>query len=433
MRKIFILAACIIISTSVFADSYYDGGAARISALGDQSTAIPGQSRMNDSYYAGYVSSLLNRPMQNIIAVDFGWETHLRDKKEMSANTLIYTGDIGIVYWFDKDTVVSVKPYAGFPYSEKHLGGAVEIARKIIGRLSAGFSGSYYFVDNTQIHQNAGKSFYHASLSLLPEDKTDWLFSLAVGNKTAVSYSYNNDVLSTQTINDETLRLSAAVSKTAPEDIEFLFNVGAGFGYAEYRGNWYSGTYKKVIFDDTLLFDVKAVLKKSLDIFNVGIDGKYFMRSDKNGGKNTRYSISAGSSAKAPGNILIPVEFNYENINYNNLYDNQGYDRQIDYYTGKLGVEWGVTEKLTLRTGAGYSIYSEEYSDVDDVLIPYVREGKSYMGMLNINFGVGYKLDHGDINIAVKHISYQDLREQETGYLKDFEVIKVVADSKWYF
>ncbi|MBN2754525.1 MAG: hypothetical protein JXR81_06620 [Candidatus Goldbacteria bacterium] len=429
MRRILILAACIIISTSVFADSYYDGGAARISSLGDQSTAIPGQSRMNDSYYAGYVSSLLNRPVQNIFAVDFGWETHLIDKKELYAETLIYTGDIGIVYWFDKDTVVSVKPYAGFPYREKYLGGAVEIARRIIGRLSAGLSGAYYFVDDTQMHQNVGKSFYHASLSLLPEDKTDWLFSLAVGNKTAVSYSYN-DVLSTQTLNDETLRLSFAVSKTAPEDIEFLFNIGAGFGYAEYRENWFDGTYEKIIFDDTLLLDVKSVLKKNLGIFNVGIDGQYNLYSDKNGAKKTTYSISAGASVKVPGNILIPAEFNYWGSNKNNFYYNQGYNLKTDCYTGKLGLEWAATEKLTFRTGVGYAIQSDEYYNIDDELIDYISEGEANTGILNINFGAGYKLDYGDINIAVKHISYYYLLEEN---LSDWETIMVVVDSKWYF
>ena len=432
MRRIFIFAVCIIISTSVFADSYYDGGAARISALGDQSTAIPGQSRMNDSYFAGYVSSLLNRPMQNIIAVDFGWERFSIGEMELYTDNLVYTGDIGIVYWFDKDTVVSVKPYADFRNRDKNLGGAVEIARRIIGRLSAGLSGSYYFANDVQVYQNYDKSFYHASLSLLPEDKTDWLFSLAVGNKTAVSYSYN-DVLSTQTINNETLRLSAAVSKTAPEDIEFLFNIGAGFGYAQYSEDWLTRTYKKVIFDDTLLFDVKAALKKSLGIFNVGIDGQCYLYSDKNGAENTEYSISAGASVKASGSVLVPVEFNYHSVNKNNQYYNQGYELQIDSYTGRLGIEWGVTEKLTLRTGAGYSVESDKYFNIDDELIPYVREGEANTGILNINFGVGYKLDYGDINIAVKRISYHYLSAEETGNLTEWENIMVVVDSKWYF
>ena len=458
MKRCWIIFALLVnLPLCIFADSFYYGGPARLLGLGGQSAAIDDIASASDSYFYGFTSAIFTRPQTNVVLLNPGltlllWDPgvkyYLGDMNRYMNRYNVSGEELGLVYWAGQDTAITVKPYAGFTSYYKAGGLNAEFAQRFLGRFSAALSGGYFFYKNTDSKQVLNKPFYNLSLSLLPETKDGWVFSMAAGNRVKSSY----DIPAEQ----ENIRIDAGASMNAANDVEFVFRAGTGLGYTGYYlvpstliwdpsiGDFTLGGYSFQKYVNYRLkgADADMLFRKTLGLIVLGIKVNAVYRGET-GTDDMAESLdsSAGVVIKLSDSLSIPLEAGYRGIFSEKGYNNQGYDIKSNYYTLKLGGEYNITAALTLRFTADYTLYSDTYTNIVPDLAALIQPTTGAWGTQNnpmgtrlgIYAGAGYRQGVLEVNLGAGYFRQGQIPESTLHDEFKFGTLTAISDIKWYY
>ena len=428
-----------ILPLCIFADPFYYGGPARLLGLGGQRAAVDDIASGSDSYFYGFTSAIFTRPQTNVVLLSPGLTTLLPDPGAVNdfgdMNLYDISGEeLGMVYWAGQDTAITVKPYAGFTSYYKAGGLNAEFAQRFLGRFSAALTGGYFLYDDTDSKQLLNKPFYNLSLSLLPETKNGWVFSLAAGNR--VKSAYNIPAV------QENIRLDAGASMNAANDIEFVLRLGTGLGYSGYSFDPSTSftTLKKYVNDRLKGADAGLLLRKTLGLVVLGIkaNASYVGEAGTDDIMESLYS-SAGVVIKLSDSVSIPLEARYSGTFSEKGYNNQGYDATSNFYTLKLGGEYNISSALALRLAVDYMLFWFTYSNIVPDLVTLIQPTTGAWGTLNnpigtrlgIYAGAGYKDGAFEFNLGAGY--FRQGQVPESAFLLKFGTLTATSDIKYYY
>lgn len=224
MKKSLIVVALLVLAVGAFAADF-NGGAARIEALGGQKIVVPDISAANDLYDMGFSSGIFAREKKSFVSIiptldAFIYEQAEKDEivdAETSKFTTLGLGNAakfnqyeGAAIWLSKQSVISVKPYLSGRWGQLEnfqnddaddktkidlaphtLGGVIEYGHEIggimlSGSLSYGKTGlDMKIVDDggNTITIGTGKDKVEYALSAALNVTKDIAVALNIGNK----------------------------------------------------------------------------------------------------------------------------------------------------------------------------------------------------------------------------------------------------------
>jgi hypothetical protein len=223
MKKLFLylffLVAVFVFNALVFSD--FEGGPARLQALGGQQIALADESNVLDLYGAGFASAVFARPAVSFVALypelDLMYSSNVDNSGNKDTETLFgggtgadFQSNDGVQLFLSQSSVLVIKPMYSIiggeetytPGSDKDNyinslpGGEVSFAQKFGSNLSASITGGFlrqdYFdtpsTDNKFQHY-IDKIEYELSVTLLPAQTDGWTFSCSAGNITSMIFS----------------------------------------------------------------------------------------------------------------------------------------------------------------------------------------------------------------------------------------------------
>ncbi len=438
-----ILATALILAIlplSIFAGDFYYGGPARLLSLGGPGAAMFDISSAADGYSAGFASAIFARPAVNVITLNpqvialardgAQWPgTLVMDWRYKTANVRLSNEDVGIIYRLDEDTSFVIKPYAGFygndPFFSDHSAGGfyAEAAQRFFGRFCAAISGGWYRLNYSEPQYSKNMGFYQVSLSLLPEAKDGWAYSVSAGNK-GKSALYSDYKL---------LRFDAAASMRSAGDIEMLFKIGTGPGYSEDIRR-YGFTFTQ---SQPVQADAEASVKKVFGPITYGLklNAKY-------GTSITGLDSAAGVMVRITDTIALPFEAGYAFIKKNRDYNNQGYDLFSAFYKVSLGAELNISPEMAIRAGINCDGQNDEYTNIDEEYGFLITETTGAVGTKDnplflspgLNIGAGYKAANFEVNIGARYARH--FWAPEDKYHMDmlhYGIVTIISDFKYYY
>lgn len=229
-------------------DESFDGGPARLAAMGKQEIVVEDNATIIDLNNLGFTSAILTRPAQSIIYLnpELDLMTSRYVTNGITIDQMIYYGigtgtsgaiNNGLLFFFSKDTALIIKPMLSISPGIENLSGVkydylyfipsgeLSIAQRLGDNFSIALTGGYI---NQSYNENIpngnendysfGKIEYELSFSMLSTMSNDWSFGLSIGNKTKSLLLSPLTEIHMNIFND-----SGLISSTASM---FLFNTG---------------------------------------------------------------------------------------------------------------------------------------------------------------------------------------------------------------
>jgi hypothetical protein len=235
MKKIVLFASVLLTAfvLPLFALSGYDGGPARLQAMGGQQVVVADESATLDLYGAGFDSAIFTRPAVSFISLYPEIDIYTSGSESASgakdSETVAgggtgssFASNDGIQLFLSPGSVLVVKPMIsafggrenrspGNPSSINYFdilpGAEISYAQKLGPGFAVSVTGGYLRQDSSGSDPDSSgfedymdKIEYELSLTWLPEKANGWAYSLSAGNKTSMfimplaGYDFNSSI-----------------------------------------------------------------------------------------------------------------------------------------------------------------------------------------------------------------------------------------------
>lgn len=177
------LPAIMFTETGYMVKRWWEGGAAKMTAMGTFSFAVPDKTSIIDLYSFGYASAMLKREKKNDIDLALGYKTGFGGAALDLGGA--YADDASVVYWITNDDVLVLKP--SFVKDEgytEYYDAKIEYARTIGAGFGAGVSIKKSSliksdIDSGEAYDEVADTNYDYEVSTkIRGEKTEWRASL---------------------------------------------------------------------------------------------------------------------------------------------------------------------------------------------------------------------------------------------------------------